>query len=406
MLNLDKKNRYLLACSFGPDSMYLCKLLLEEGYSFDIAHINYHLRKESDDEEKNLRNFCERNNIKLYVLDNKEKIVKNVEARCREIRYSFFAKLYRQNNYQALLVAHHQDDLLETYLLQKKRKNLVTYYGIASQTMINNMVVLRPLLSISKKEILQTCKTKNIPFAIDQTNLLPIYERNKIRINHVSKLNKEQRQKLLDEISAKNKELSLLLDKISHYSNRIDDLKKLTDIEFAYYLNGKVKEICPQNNITYKQSLEVMRILLNNKPNITVLAAKEKVLILKTYDELLIKENNDEKGYSFVIDKPSIIDNGYFYANLLTDTSNRNIYLNDYPLTIRTLKQGDEYKIKNYFVKVRRLYIDWKVPSHIRTRWPIIVNKEGKIIYIPRYQKDFHPDNETNFYVKECFTLK
>lgn len=406
MLNLDKKNRYLLACSFGPDSMYLCNLLLEEGYSFDVAHVNYHLRKESNDEEVQLRKYCEQKNLKLFVLDNKEKIEKNVEARCRDIRYSFFAKLYKENKYSALLVAHHQDDLLETYFLQKKRKNLVTYYGIAPKTVIKDMVVLRPLLDVNKENILQTCKSKNIPFAIDATNLLPMFERNKIRIEQVSKMSEQQRIDLVKEINAKNKELSMLLSNISKCGNSISELKSLSDIEFAYYLNAKVKEISNDFSITYKQSIEVKQILLNKKPNISVFAARNQILIVKAYDELVMKKNDDKTGYSFVIKKPCVIDNEFFFADLTSDTSNRNISYNDYPLTIRTYKQGDEYKIKNYTVKVRRLFIDWKVPVHIRKRWPIIVNKEGKIIYIPRYRKEFRPETETNFFVKECFTLK
>ena len=48
MLNLDKDKKYLLACSYGPDSMALFYLLLEIGFKFDVAHVNYHLRKESD----------------------------------------------------------------------------------------------------------------------------------------------------------------------------------------------------------------------------------------------------------------------------------------------------------------------------------------------------------------------
>ena len=63
MLNLDKNKKYLLACSYGPDSMYLFSLLLKEGYNFSAAHVNYHFRKESDDEEKALRKYCYENNV-------------------------------------------------------------------------------------------------------------------------------------------------------------------------------------------------------------------------------------------------------------------------------------------------------------------------------------------------------
>ena len=59
MLNLDHSKKYLLACSFGPDSMALFSLLLEYGFNFDVAHVNYHLRKESDAEENGLKSFCD-----------------------------------------------------------------------------------------------------------------------------------------------------------------------------------------------------------------------------------------------------------------------------------------------------------------------------------------------------------
>jgi tRNA(Ile)-lysidine synthase len=104
--------------------------------------------------------------------------------------------------------------------------------------------------------------------------------------------------------------------------------------------------------------------------------------------------------------KPGIVDNEYFYANFENDSSNRNVYLKDYPITIRTYRNGDKYQIKNYEVLVRRLFIDWKMPKHLRKVWPIIENKDGRIIYIPRYRKEFKPDSNCNFYVKECFTLK
>ena len=123
MLNLDKNKKYLLACSYGPDSMALFNMLQKEGYDFEVAHVNYHFRKESDEEERALRNYCFKNNIIIHVFQNLETVTNNLEARAREIRYLFFKKIYRQGRFDALLVAHHEDDLIETYLMQKD-KNL------------------------------------------------------------------------------------------------------------------------------------------------------------------------------------------------------------------------------------------------------------------------------------------
>ena len=56
--------------------------------------------------------------------------------------------------------------------------------------------------------------------------------------------------------------------------------------------------------------------------------------------------------------------------------------------------------INGYKVSARRLMIDWKVPMRVRKIWPVIVNKNGVPIYIPRYQKNFVPNDKTNFFVK------
>ena len=68
MLNLNKENKYLLACSFGPDSMALLGMLLEGGYNFVVANVNYNLRPESTKESEDLKKFCEEKGLKLFQL--------------------------------------------------------------------------------------------------------------------------------------------------------------------------------------------------------------------------------------------------------------------------------------------------------------------------------------------------
>ena len=399
MLRLDKNKKYLLACSYGPDSMALFSFLHNEGIDFDVAHVNYHLREESDLEEQGLRAYCKQNNVAIHVLDVKEIIERNIEARCREIRYSFFSNLYQTKTYAALLVAHQQDDLIETYLLQKDRKNLVNYYGIKEETMINNMLVIRPLLSFTKHELEQYCIEHKVPFAIDKSNLTRVYKRNRIRIDVVSKLSKEERDICIEEIRGKNNELSLILQKISCLGNSIDELKTLTNVELAYYLYQKTSSINPKYHITHKCVGEVMKLINSNKPNI-VLRLGKKIIIEKSYDKLIVKKEEINPYYSFVVSQPCEMDNEFFYLDFRGDTKNRNVSLNDYPLTIRTYQKNDKYIIKDYEVPVRRLFIDWKMPLSLRKRWPIILNKDNRIIYIPRYQNDFTFDKVPNFYVK------
>ena len=56
--------------------------------------------------------------------------------------------------------------------------------------------------------------------------------------------------------------------------------------------------------------------------------------------------------------------------------------------------------INGYEVKAKRAFIDWKMPLFVRKQWPVILNKENKIIYVPRYQKGYKRDKKSNFYVK------
>lgn len=400
MLNLDKNKKYLLACSFGPDSMALFDMLFENSIPFDVAHVNYHLREESDNEERLLKEYCSQKSIKLYVHNVDKKIDKNIEAICREIRYSFFANLYLQYQYDSILVAHNEDDLIETYLMQKSRKNLVKYFGIKEQTIIKGVPIRRPLLSYTKQQLKDYCDARNIPYSIDKTNSSRVFLRNRIRLDVVSKMNRSERDTILREISNENIRIQDIQDRVLKINNSVDALKGLDNESLAYYLDAKICRINVSYKLTHKCVEQVVNILHSTKPNIS-LTVGNKIIIKKEYDKLVISSLDDKvNDYIFSVESPMVIDSEYFYLDFTGNTTNRNVSIDDYPLTIRNYRKGDKYQIKDYSVLVRRLFIDWKMPSSLRKRWPIILNKDNKIIYIPRYQKDFVPDSSTNFFVK------
>ena len=400
MLNLDKNKNYLLACSFGPDSMALFSMLLEEGFSFSVALVNYHLRKESNDEMNDLIEYAKSKNITYHIKDVNYKIgTSNIEAECRKIRYEFFAQLVGEYHYDAVLVAHHQDDLIETYLMQKSRKNLVNFYGIKEKIDINGVTVIRPLLNVTKEYLLDYCHQNNIPYAIDSSNLEDRFLRNKIRHKIVSKMSEKERMRTIKNIASDNKTLSALFKKLEDLDIAdVGVLKKLSDVELTYALNMLAKMKDETLTISFKQCKNIKPILFESSGNVDI-PIKKGFYLRKSYDrvEIITKERVD---YSIVIEKPCIFECDYFYLNFLGNTTNRNVTRSDYPLTIRNYHSGDKYMIKNYVVSVRRLFIDWKVPLSLRERWPIILNKDNKIIYIPHYQKGYKPSDKDNFYVK------
>lgn len=401
MLNLDKNQRYLLACSFGPDSMALFHMLVNEGYYFEVAHVNYHLRKESIEEQENLRAFCQKNHVVFHLKDVEEKLSKtNIEKRCRDLRYLFFKKVIENNNLDAVLTGHHQDDVIETYIMQKRRRNLVLYYGIKEKMTINEVTIVRPLLNFSKKFLLDYCKNHHVPFAIDKSNLTDRYLRNVIRHKVVEKLTNEERKKYLLEIKKSNEQLQAILDKITQIDNCLNEsYLRLNDTELLYALVLKGRQLKIDFKMSKKQGIEIRKILSSKTPNISIVI--DGISFNKNYDSFSFSRLENSNDFSYILEKPSKLETPYFYLDFTRESENRNVTEKDYPLTIRNAKPSDKYLIKDYSKTMRRLFIDWKMPTYLRKRWPIILNREGRVIYVPRYRSDFIPEDNCNFYVKK-----
>ena len=206
MLKLSKEKRYLLACSGGPDSMSLFKMLLKNNISFDVAFVNYHKRKESVLEEESVRNYCLENNINFHLLDTRNLICKgNFQSWARNVRYEFFYSLVKERGLDAILVAHQKDDVVETYIFQQKRKGSYSYYGINYETYYKDVFIIRPLLNFRKKELENYCIKNDVPYFIDSSNLKDDYSRNKIRHMIVEKLSDIEIGNIIKEINYKNK---------------------------------------------------------------------------------------------------------------------------------------------------------------------------------------------------------
>ena len=400
-LTLDKTKSYLLACSFGPDSMALFYMLLNQDFNFECAIVNYHLRKESNDEVKKLIDYASKNNIKVHVLDYKGKYVGNIEAKCRQIRYSFFKDLVNKYGFDSVLVAHHQDDLIETYLMQKSRQNCPIFYGIKEETRINGVKVIRPLLGFSKSALLKICKSNSIPFAVDKTNFDLSIKRNYIRHEIVMKMNEADRNDVLKKIDKENAKISTILGSIDFL--KLNDAKyvvSLDDLSQKYLLNYLVKDINEKYYLSRKNVGQIINILKSKKPN-SFTHIKGSLHLYRAYDNFKITDVKlEDVNYSYSMSSPSLLDAPFFYADFSKGASNRNVKDDDYPITIRKIRPGDYVYIKGYKVLARRLFIDWKMPLECRLVWPIILDKFGNPLYIPRYQKDFVPTKDSNFYVK------
>lgn len=190
---LQPHSRVVVGLSGGLDSMVLIHLLARLGYACVAAHCNFHLRgKESQQDTEFVKKWCSENRIPLVTVDfdtrdhAKEKGI-SIEMAARELRYEWFEKIRRDESADVIAVAHHQDDSVETVLL-----NLLRGTGIKGLTGIasRNRNVVRPLLCVSREEIEAYIQVNDLPYREDSTNREDIYTRNAIRLRIIPELEK------------------------------------------------------------------------------------------------------------------------------------------------------------------------------------------------------------------------
>lgn len=199
--------KLLVALSGGADSVALLRVLLQLGYACEAAHCNFHLRgEESNRDEDFVRQLCEEQGVCLHVTHfDTEAYAKqhqlSIEMAARELRYAWFhALLKADEQLQHIAVAHHRDDNIETLLI-----NLIRGTGINGLTGIPsvNGRIVRPLLDVSRIDILAYLDRLGQAYVTDSTNFEDDYLRNKVRLNllpMLETLNPSVRKTLSDTI--------------------------------------------------------------------------------------------------------------------------------------------------------------------------------------------------------------
>ena len=396
MKSLSKKAKYIVACSYGPDSMALLNMLIEEKYNIVVAHVNYHKRDVSNFEEESLRKFCSNKNIEIEVLDTSGLICdKNFQEWARDIRYEFFKKVADKYNAQAVLVAHQQDDLIETFLMQKERGGIVKYWGIAEENTIKGVKIIRPLLDHSKQDLLDYDVQNNVPYSIDESNLKDDYLRNQIRHTIVEKLSKEDRQIIISQIQ----DLNTKTTRGFKASWKVDEFLKLSYEDIVFSISSFLDKYDLHKDLS-KSFVDEIKKAISSKKAFVEIALVNNVVLTKDYENVLLLNKFKFSEYCFEIQPSTLLDNELFTIYFDKNNLDRNVSLDDFPLTIKPVKKNETIKVSNYEAEVRRLFIDWKLPHYLRDKWPGIYNKDGKLIYIPRYREEFVDNHSSKFVIK------
>ena len=412
-----KDKTVVLGLSFGPDSMCLLSLLLEENINVVCAYVNHNIRDDAKKEQSLVEKYCTKNNIKLEktIL---EKDTKG-EDYYRILRQNFFKQTALKYKTDIILTAHHADDLMETILMRITRgSNLAGYAGFKLVNKIEDFYFMKPLIFYTKDEILHFNDINNIPYIIDKTNLTNKYRRNRFRnrvLPVIKSENKYVHEKFLDysrELYKADEYIQGIINKIkgNMFKNNVLDLKEYN------LLDNYIKERLLQSifNDIYgddiilinKKHLKKVGYLIENNDTFKYSLPKG-FTVLKEYDKLLFDKFyiRPESDYKILLDRDVKLNNGIIkFVTKENSKSNYVIRLNKkdlkLPLYIRTRKVQDKIKVKNssYFKKIKKIFIDKKVPKRLRDDYPIVVDSDDRIIWIPGIIKsEFDVDKDKKY---------
>ena len=378
-------SRVVLALSVGLDSMFLFHLLStyqeELGIELFLAHVNHKQRLESDHEEYELIKLAEQVGVPIYVAHFTGDFS---EANARQFRYKFFRKVMGKTSSTALVTAHHADDQVETVFMRMIRGvRLQHLSAIKERQTFDKGELIRPLLSFYKKDF------PEIEHFEDRTNEENYYFRNRVRNIYLPQLEKEniQVKRAFLEFGKEVSDYQIALTELSQTVN-VEDLTQFLSFSEATQrvLLQQYLSCFADLNVTREQFQEIHHILKTKsqyRHNI-----KNGYELIKEYQHFQIgkiRPKSDEKSSECVLNyQNQVYYDGYLFSFGIPlrgeDVQQINVS-RETSLILRHRKPGD-YLIKNgYRKKVRRLFIDLKIPTEKRKN-AIIIEQFGKICSI------------------------
>jgi tRNA(Ile)-lysidine synthase len=215
--------KYLLAVSGGVDSVVLLHKFL--GENIVVAHFDHGIRAESGGDAEFVRDLCREYGVE-FVLGGAKLGAKASESTARAARYAFLRETLAKTGADVIVTAHHQDDLLETIVI-----NLIRGTGWRGLAPMHSNIV-RPLLKMSKSEIVAYALQNGLEWVEDATNDSPRYLRNRVR-QFLLKLTPEQRRKIIKLYQKQAKiraEIDQILRQEAHQGQKTLDRAKFSQI--------------------------------------------------------------------------------------------------------------------------------------------------------------------------------
>ena len=410
---LQKDCNYLVALSGGADSVALLRVLISLGYKVEAVHCNFHLRaEESDNDENFCKELCSKNNIPLHLahfdtLSYADLHHVSIEMAARDLRYNYFEQLRKDLSMNAVCVAHHKDDSVETVLL-----NLIRGTGINGLKGIvpKNGNVVRPLLCVSKSEIECYLDTIKQDYVTDRSNLIDDVQRNKVRLNIIpmlQEINSSASENIFKASEKIQNILPIIDESISRSKARVSvETPLLLRISINLLLQEKSPEVLLWSMLKGKgfSSPQVYQIFENltaqsgrewNSPSHVLVFDRGFILVEPATQKVEFEKQIPEEGKYVFNEKYKVeVLKKQVDESFIIDKSLEKISLDfdkvEFPLTIRNVRMGDWFipfgmtgkKLISDFLTDRKLSLLEK------RRQLVIADRNGSVVWVVGLRPD------------------
>ncbi|WP_293788265.1 tRNA lysidine(34) synthetase TilS [uncultured Pedobacter sp.] len=403
-------NRILLAVSGGKDSVLMLHLFKAIGVDVGVAHCNFNLRTDEAQRDESFVALLARNfelpfyvthfDTKKYAADNKI----STQMAARDLRYNWFEEIRRREGYDYIALAQHQNDAVETVLINLTRGTGISgLHGIFPK----RDLLIRPLLFLNRQQIDETVKANNIDFVEDSSNASTKYTRNKIRLQVVPYLQEinPNLEKTFAQNIARFSELETFLNiQVQKLAQEILDKRN----DGIYISLAEISRLNPQKLLLYELLKPfnfgenvVYEIIDNlNALSGTHFFSTTHQAIINRNDMVIVEKHALFTANQFIHSTTENIVFGNAEISLMfTSEVKYEVNLNKafvdadkliFPLVLRNWQNGDKFiplgmrkpkKVSDYF-------IDEKVPLHLKSVTPILVNGNGEMIWIAGMRQD------------------
>ncbi len=412
-LKLTEIDTVVIGVSGGPDSMALLYIMnqFKEKIGFKIicAHVNHNKRPESEKEQKCLEKYCKENNIIFEYIKINNWGDDNFHNEARTVRYNFFDEIINIYSARYLMTAHHGDDLIETILMRIVRgSTLKGYSGFSRIVDKGNYTLVRPLITVTKTEIEDFDIKNNIWYAIDSSNNEDHYTRNRYRHKVLPFLKKEDpnvhkkflkySKILLENNEFIENEASKYFNKVFHNGNlNIDKFVQLDKVIQNKIIYNILERIYGDDLfIICDAHVDLIFNLISSNKSNSIVHLPNNLVVIKSYNDLVFTYD-EEQTDKYEIEVINIVNlpNGKIIEKT-TDTneiSNNIIRLNSkeiaLPLYVRNKRNGDKMTIKGMTgtKKISDIFIDDKIKTSERSTWPVVLDSEENIVWLPGLKK-------------------